>query len=697
MKYTLFSLLFLPLLYLPAMAQEDTTNPRSAELHALAWPAGDSVVLRWGPTTPGAWIIANRTGYMVERRRVTDDGDVRVFERLTAEPLVPWTVEEWKRRSRPEQKFAAIALQCLHGKAHVPASDHSAVRQLRLAADELMNRYSFALFSADNDAHAANGLALRFVDRDIEPGATYAYRIFTAQRDTSYSIDTAYVVVEAGPAPAIPPPPELTAEELDSLIVLRWHNTPGDAFSGFYVERSDDGGATYRRLNEIPIVPMTPEDALQPMTPRYDDSTITNYRRYRYRVRGVTAFAELSQPAETEAMGRDRTPPPVPHMQKARIPATTAVVLQWDMDQPPADLAGFVVARSALPEQGFHTLFDQPLPASARSFLDTAATADEPYYMVGAVDTAGNVAPSLPVYADLIDTMPPAVPTGLTGTIDTSGIVTLRWNPGIERDLLGYRVLWANDSTHEFSQRTPAPWQDTVFVDSISVRTLTPYVYYRLAAVDTRYLHSEATAVLALKRPDIVPPEPSVFTDVSVTDTSVQLHWEHSRSEDVAVQMLERRVQNSGNTWQELVRLPARQQQYTDTAVQRRTVYEYRVTAIDSAGHRSQYAFSVTGRPYDTGRRSGIDALQATLSPDKRSVALSWRYTPSAERYWFIVYRSYNGTPLRQYKAVESGVTTFEDGLLAGDGTYRYAVRVKMHNGAESDVSEPAVVEVRTQ
>lgn len=696
MKYILLSLVFLCVGWTFSTAQQDSTsNPRSAHIRALARSGADSVVLRWGPTTPGAWLIANKTGYIVERRQVTNDGDVRTFERLTPTPLIPWTVEEWKQRSKPEQKFAAIAVQCLHGKVSAPLTNTSAISQLRLAADELMNRYSFALFAADNDAHAANGLALRFVDHKVTPGATYAYRIFTAQRDTTYDIDTAYVVVDVEPAPVIPPPPDLTTEELDSLITLRWRNLPGDAFSGFYVERSDDGGTTYRRLNDVPIVPITPAGALQEMTPRFDDSTITNYKRYRYRVRGVTAFAELSQPAETDAMGRDRTPPPAPHMNKALIPSGNAVLLQWDVKSAPGDLAGFVIARSALPEQGFHQLFEKPLVATARSFLDTTATVDEPYYIVGAVDTAGNVASSLPVYADIIDTLPPAVPTGLTGSIDTNGVVTLRWNLGAERDLLGYRVLWANDSTHEFSQRTPAPWQDTVFVDTVNIKTLTSYVYYRIAAVDTRYIHSEASPLLALKRPDIIPPEPSVFTDVFVSDTTVQLRWEPSRSHDVAVQMLERRVQNNA-TWKELIRLPSQERRYTDTAVQRRTVYEYRITAIDSAGLRSQTAFTVTGRPYDTGKRTGIDDLRASLSADKRSVALSWKYAGSpAERHWFVVYRSYNGTPLRQYKAVESSTMTFEDGLLVGDGTYQYAVRVMMHNGAESDISTPIVVEVK--
>lgn len=679
---------------LEATAQQDSSeaNPRAAQIHAIARATADSVVLRWAPTKPGAWIVANGIGYVVERRRITENDDPRLFNRLTTTPLVPWTLDEWKQRSKPEQKFAAIAAQCLYGKQAVPPATASPVQQLRFAADELMNRYSFSLFAADNDAHAANGLALRFVDRDVRQGEQYAYRILLARQDSTYAIDTAYVVVDIEPAPTIIPPPNLTAEELDSLIILRWNNAPGNGFSGFYVERSDDNGATYKRVNAIPIVPITPDNALQEMTPRFTDSTIVNYRAYRYRVRGITPFAELSEPAEIQAMGRDLTPPPTPRMKKPLLPSGNTVVLQWDMEGDMSDLAGFVVARSAYPDQDFAQMFTTPLPAASRSFLDTSATLQQPYYMVGAVDTAGNVAASLVVYADIIDTLPPAVPTGITAAIDTNGVVTLRWNLGAERDLLGYRVLWANDSTHEFSQRTPEPLQDTVFTDTVNIRTLTSHVYYKVVAVDTRYLHSEASPIVALQRPDIVPPEPSVFTNVFVTDSSVVLSWEPSRSTDVQWQRIERRASGAAQ-WSDLARLPAQTRRYADTAVKQRVQYDYRITAIDSAGHHSEQAFSVTGRPYDTGRRPGIDNLKATLASDRRSIALSWTYPATNEKHWFVVYRSFNGSAMRQYKAIQNATPSFDDTLLVGEGTYQYAVRVMMDNGAESDISQS--VEIR--
>ena len=48
------------------------------------------------------------------------------------------------------------------------------------------------------------------------------------------------------------------------------------------------------------------------------------------------------------------------------------------------------------------------------------------------------------------DTMPPSIPTGLKGVIDSAGICTLTWNQNPEDDIRGYRVFVSNDSTFEF-------------------------------------------------------------------------------------------------------------------------------------------------------------------------------------------------------------------------------------------------------
>ena len=692
-------------------------GPRSAHIALLARTSPDSIQLRWAPSKPGAWIEANRFGYLIDRVTMTKQGKVvpGSMRRLTPAPLKPWTLDEWKARARPDNRFAAVAAQALYGESFKQSTDVPPGVAMNAGTQVLEGRFGFALFAADNDPLVAQGLGLRYVDHDVKQGEQYVYRVRLAIKDTSYHLDTAYAAASPVSQPAPPKPPGLSAEGLDRHITLHWNEFgPGLAYSGYNVERSEDGGKTYIRLNQNPVVTPYRQGAREKLMPSYSDTTVVNYRKYRYRVRGITPFAELSAPAEITAYGTDRTPPPHPVIGKPEQISRRSVRLTWQIPDTVKDLAGFVVSRSATNMEGYHpitvtlpkaqrgkqltaedetrSIMKQLLPPVTRSFTDVSATSAEPYYMVGAVDTSGNLSYSLPAYAAIIDSVPPRTPVGLAGRIDTSGIVHLHWHLGPEPNIIGYRVLWANDPRHEFTQRTPQPVKDTVYADTINLRTLTRYIYYRIAAVNDRFIHSPLSPILALRRPDVVPPGSPVFTNVHVSDSSVTLLWAPSSSDDVKQQILYRRKAGEAG-WGVLASLRPPEMSYVDRKVTQRTMYEYTLEAVDSSGLKSKPAVPVQGRPYDTGVRPGISGLDAKLDAKKGIITLSWRYPASPkERYWFIIYRAFGTTGLTEYQSVSSTAHSFADTMLVGKGSYRYAVRVKMQNGGQSPISTPVTV-----
>ncbi|HTP13266.1 MAG TPA: hypothetical protein VMM37_06530, partial [Bacteroidota bacterium] len=528
----------------------------------------------------------------------------------------------------------------------------------------------------------------------VKEGEEYIYRVFLAAPDSTYFIDTTYAVVTVKAFHPAPPPPGLTAEGMDGSIALRWKDIPGGGYSGYVLFRSEDDGKTYTRLNALPFVNVTPESSTNKGVPRFLDSTIVNYRKYRYELRGVTPFAEMGSPATVESYGRDLTPPASPQIENPVQLNARSVKLAWKLPVVSRDLAGFVVAKSSNTLGGYRQLLTKPLPPDTRSFIDTAAEDFEPYYIVGAVDTAGNVAPSLPVYALIVDSIPPGIPKGLRGTIDSLGVVRLAWNLGPEPDIIGYRVLRANDPRHEFSQRTPKPWKDTTFVDSVDVLTLTRYVYYRIAAVDKRYNHSEMSSILALKRPDRIAPEPPVFTDVSVTDSLVRLRWAPSTSDDVRNQDLYRKSAQQ-EPWKKIATLRPTEALYVDRDVSQMVTYQYRIEAVDSSGFHSGFAMPVQGRPYDTGMRPSAESVAATYDPKSGAITVHWQYkTTRKEKYWFVVYRGVEPSPLVQYRSVDASARSFRDTNLSGKGTYHYAIKVMTATGAESALSLPTLVQV---
>ncbi len=706
-------------------------NPRFARMGLIARVDRDSIVLRWAVSKAGGWEVANKLGYVLERATMDAQGRATKssLHRLTAAPLKPWTLDQWKQRAPRDDRYAAVAAQALYGKTFTAkTADPGSGESVRNAVSEFEGRFGFAMFAADNDPVAANGLGVRLVDKDVRSGERYVYRVYLAGRDTSYAVDTAYAVASPAPYTSPPAPPDLSTEGRDGSIVLRWKNPPArEGFSGYYIERSDDGGKTYHRLNDHPYAPLTTAAQTSPAEPNYTDTNIVNYRVYHYRVWGVDAFADLSAPAEVEGYGRNLTPPPPPILQMPKQLSPHAVQLTWDENAAPPDMKGFIITKSAASMQGYHPLGEKSapstppkktqrgrsrpepptktpasqelmahlLPTSSRTYVDTTASSDEPYYMVASVDTAGNIASSLPVYAELIDTAAPSPPTGLSGRIDTNGIATLHWHLSPEKDIIGYRLYWANEAFHEFSMRDQEMIKDTMFVDTVNINTLSHFIYYRVASLNVRHHQSPMSAIYALRRPDRVPPVSPVFTDVFVTDSAVALAWAASPSDDVARELLYRR-RSKDTLWHQLAALPPHRGAYVDTAVVKKTMYEYQLVAEDSAGLHSAPSDPVQARPYDTGVRPPVQNLAAVLDPKTGAARLTWRYDiPLKQKFWFLIYRSAGASGLLQYRSVDSRQRMFVDDQLVGKGVYTYAVKVMSQGGGQSQLSQPVNLTVR--
>lgn len=700
MLFKILGVLFLMLFPFRSIAQtsepvaNETPLARHASISVIARVDVDSVVLRWAPSTAGGWVIANRIGYQVERVTVSENVpfDAADYIKLNTAPIKPLSLEDWAKVPNPENPFYAIAAQALYGNRFIPrALDGGDLNVLRNAADELSNRYSFSLFAADNDMETANALGLRWVDKDVKPGDTYVYRVFLTAHNEDYSFDTAYVVVHVVPFVKDPAPTGLHFESGDGQIKLSWEESEINSFSGYYVYRSDGTTPHFEKLTKTPLISITPIGAEQEARPGYTDTTTVNYKRYSYRVVGVSPFGELSEPAEITAYSKDLSPPPPPLINKPEQVSGREVKISWEMRDPPADFQGFVVSRSTHSLYGYELITPNPLPAYAREFTDNMMRLEEAYYIVGSVDTTGNIAFSHPVLAIVIDTVPPLPPTGLAGLIDESGVVNLSWNLGQDAGLIGYRVLRANHPSHEFSQLTGQILADTVFRDSISINTLTRNVYYRVAAVNRRHQHSELSPVLALKRPDIIPPAEAVFSDVLVTDNSVYLQWHRSPSEDLAIQILMRKKQNDG-TWEAIDSLPPAISSFIDNNVQKNIVYEYTIVSVDNSGLSSEPALAVVARPYDTGRRNPVENFTATYLPNDNAVALSWNYSAEpAEKYWFVIYKAMGDNILTQYKSVESTAKVFTDKQVT-NATYHYGIAVMTSLGGESAIVTTSII-----
>ena len=643
----------------------------------------DSVVLRWAPTSAAAWQQYNKYGYRVER--TTIDRNTKPSSRplrVGPDTLRPWPLERFQNFPE-DHPYAGPAAQLLYGEPTVKNAKTQEPTSAQDAATELTMRYSFTMLMADMDAPIAQALGLRFADSDVKPDAYYLYRVITLDPEHP---DTAMIGVNrALGAEVIPPGPQLYFDEEEHQVRLKWERVAGQAlFSAYWVERAE-GSGPWKRLHKTPYLPTTDQEKSSPLIYFSDTTMARDYVPYRYRVLGITPFGELSTEAPIiTAMGRDRTPPVPVNLTEVKDEKGKLVV-HWEQPVQVADLKGYRVEKAPSGKGPHHALHSGLLPKNTFSFTDTSTyLIGENHYRVAAVDTAGNVSYSNAGYGSLIDSVPPAAPIHISGTIDTTGLATLHWPLGKEQDIMGYRVFFANAPDHAFNNLTPYPIADTVFHDTLQIKTLTKRIYYRVVAVDRNYNHSQFSATLVLTRPDIVPPVAPVFKDYLVTDSAVTIHFIPSSSEDVARHDLQRKERTG--PWNTVLTMAAndKRRSWIDTTVNGPAYYSYRMVAVDSAGNTSQDGLVLEVRVYERMKRDAVRQVTA-VRMDEHIVHVSWSAVPGKVEH-YVIFRSKDAAQPMPLGSALAGKTGYDDIRLDGKGSYTYLVQAVYEDGSASAI-----------
>jgi uncharacterized protein len=673
----------------PRTVTPNTTDdsPKPASLTVLARSYGDSIVVRWATDNSILWKMSLESGYRLIRKSIMAQGKANVDYQVIVKP---WTVEEWKQKHRPNDTLAAIATQLIWGKTKPIRYDEEVTLDKLMRQQNLNDtRLMMSLILADENAQRARGMALGWVDKKVEKGKQYVYSIRSLADAKRYPADTTFTIVEnTGPYPR----PEMVpvyASAGDKVVTLSWDRYIAEkAFSSYFIERSDDGGRTFKRITSRPWISSASENERE--TIQYSDSLSTNYKSFQYRVIGNTAFGEPSLPSKpVAAKGIDMEAPNAVTMLSAEHHSGSRVRLHWQHPDAPSDLAGYLVAKATQNEGPFVPLTTKLLPASQREFIDTTAVPSLPaFYVVVSVDTAKNSQRSLPSYCVFKDAQGPARPTGLQGYIDTTGFVRVVWNPNLDADLMGYKVLIANDPTHVFTSATDGYLQTAVFNDTTTLQTLTRHLYIRVVAYDKHFNPSLPSEILTLTRPDKIPPITPIFANYTASDSSITMSWT-SGSDDVKELVLYRRNANT-ERWRELTKLPAKVTDYVDKALKPNTDYSYMLVAVDSAGLRSPESFPMNTATLRSLPKS-IKQLNATLSADKKTMNLTWKNP--ADNCYYVVYKSVGNDYLRSYDKV-ARLSTFTDRNLQ-PGVINYAVKVLYADGSESALSQPVRVEIK--
>ncbi|MCK9451915.1 MAG: hypothetical protein M0Q90_09515 [Bacteroidales bacterium] len=589
----------------------------------------EGVKIRWVYNDYISWKTAVKNGVSIQRAEF--DENLRLINNTTLfDTLKPESLDEMKAKFGKDNMHAAVAAQMLYGKSRVTETENFG-QFIKQKKNEQEMMHSTAMFVSALNFEVAKSIALG-LEQQLEPDKNYVYKMFV--RNTL--CDTVYLSVSTHEytEPTIVSN-ALQATPGEKKVILSWDGMQSDLI-GYFIEKSPMNANDFVRLNEEPMVMIENEFNKEDLI--YIDSLERNYVPYEYRLVGLNAFGDETQPSEAIiAMGRDVTPPPAPVISKIIAEPNAFLSIIWAQMPEVSDLKAFNVLRAAIIEGPYEQINDSPLSKENTSFNDLHPHALLPnFYVVEVVDTAGNSARSLPVQGVIIDTIAPGCPNAWLTDSVTNGSYTLVWNKSVEPDVMGYRVYSANAKDHVFTLVSDVV-SDTSFQGKTTLKTLTEKIFFKVSAVDVHYNESRDCGIVELLRKDTIRPSNAVFKEVVTQSSAVLLSWIPSSSSD-ADSIFVVRKEAMDSTWTKVFEGSNHSDTlFSDVAIAKNTLYEYALFVTDKS--KNQSPFSLPYRIAIAEQLALEAASQLQITSGETGKQLNWEGS-LADKQSFIVYAS---------------------------------------------------------
>ncbi|RPH29514.1 MAG: hypothetical protein EHM93_17215 [Bacteroidales bacterium] len=654
----------------------------------LCSPRKDSILLRWAPIDQKAWKVGNQFGYSVMRYTILRDNEIPADKspvRLTNEPLKPRPLNEWEQYE--SDKYVSIAAECIF---------NDQFKGVKTGGDPFMavkkynndqHRFSFALYSADQSLKAASLSGLYIADKSAKSNEKYLYKVFIATADTALKVDTAIAFTGVSEYQPLPKPFDLKAEWGDKVVSLSWNFIYlKHIYNSYFVEKSEDGGKTYKPITENGVVQLA-DEGVTPHQIYKSDTLIDNETKYYYRVKGISAFGEVGPPSDS-IFGQGTKPiVTAPTIINNEVVDNKKIKLTWEFpDDMNRYITGFRIYSSSKPKGRKHRIYESKLPIE-RTFTDTLPDITN-YYTISVFNQAKEKFSNIITYSQLVDSFPPKPPVNVIGSIDSIGKVTLSWNRNTDKDLEGYRVYSSNSPNFEFILETPAVIKDTVFVDTINIKTLTRSIYYRVRAIDLRQNQSAFSAIVKLNRPDVIPPVSPVIKSIDEQKGGILISWVNSSSIDVASHQLFRK-ERSDLEFREIAKFgkPIEEMStYLDKKVATGKEYIYYLAAEDESGLKSNSKTMAC-------KTAGIkEVIKLSKREETGKVKLTWDIKSDKKVIKVLIYRKVGEEQLQLY---DNSITdSYIDTKLSPEKTYEYRIKAIYEDEGSSEFSNTVKVKL---
>jgi fibronectin type 3 domain-containing protein len=599
-------------------------------------------------------------------------------EKVSARPLNDW--EEIVQHN----DYAAVVAQALYGEDVELSGGEEGFARIYALSQELEQRFALALYAADQNFDVACMAGWGWEDTDVKPNEYYLYRIIPLlPENDNITVEIGIAYTSTAEYEELPVPIGLTGIWGDKTVLLAWdYGTLSDVYNSYYIERSNDG-ERFNRLEGIPVTNInnTEDRATQRMY--YIDSIADNTSPYYYRIVGITTFGETGPPSDTISGQGKQMLTYVPHITRSVVNDDGVLELEWEFDERGNELiSGFTLDLSDNPNDGFLPVVADIPPVSRSLTFDRLNASN--YFTITAIPKEGEPASSFPVLVQPIDSIPPAIPTGLKGAVDSTGIVTLTWNKNTEPDLLGYKVYRAFTKGEELMPLFDLAWESNTYCDTISVHNLNSKVYYAISAADMRYNQSDMTPVLELEKPDLIRPSSPVISGYKIKDEGIEISWINSPDEGVILHNIYReRKRDSIGAYIPLLTTISDTTitSYIDTEATPNTRYVYSVTAVKKNGLESDASNMLTAFTNKV-KPQGlvIDRFDAIVDKPNRMLKLIWVDKLLNVRHYEI-YKGMDEKGVSLWRTIPANRYDVLDEDLYVSVTYKYIIRAILQDG----------------
>ncbi|MDR2292026.1 MAG: hypothetical protein LBE11_00950 [Prevotellaceae bacterium] len=637
----------------------------------------DMIQLRMAATSSSSWYYINRNGIVIERYTLVRNGQTLAEpekKTLTPEPLKPRPLDDWQQIATANS-YAAVIAQALYGESFEVSGGTKNIAEIIALSQEQEQRYAMAMYAADLSYQAALFAGWAFDDRDVKSGERYLYRIIPVNDNTGKHIETGSAFTGLDDYRELPKPFEFDAIFGNASVMLTWNYELLEHFySSYHVERSENG-KDFRRLTSMPLTNITGNSRM------FRIDSIENGKKYYYRIAGVTPFGEESPYSDTvEGEGRLQLIY-VPHIVKAVPDDKGMFTVSWDFDERGNEvLSHFELQRSDTDKGEFITVISDIKPQQRNVLYKNPAS--ENYLRMSAIPKEGEPSYSFPFLLQIPDSIPPAAPTGLQGFVDTTGMVYLKWKANTEDDILGYRIFRAQTAGEEPVPLTDLAIKDTVFIDTVSVRSLNAKVYYAVSALDRRYNQSPQSKTLEITKPLLLKPSPPLITKFEATDEGVNLEWVTGQDESLISYIIYRGFGTADSAIAEISDIENKK--YTDKSVAGGTVYYYALTAKNSGNIQSDKSPEIPVKARFI-KEKNEKIQKFTGKRINKNIVLQWQHNIRNVRT-IMIYRKVNDNPLTKWQEQDISATQTADTDVNANSTYEYLLVIKDMNGKPESV-----------